>query len=68
MHILQPKHSKLSKKENEELLSKLNISKAQLPKILSNDTGLPEGCEIGDIIKLERKEGDKINIYYRVVV
>ena len=68
MHILQPKHSKLSKKESEELLSKMNISKAQLPRILSNDPALPEGCEIGDIIKLERKEGDKINIYYRVIV
>ncbi len=68
MHILQPKHSKLSKKESEELLSKMNISKAQLPRILSNDPALPEGCEIGDIIKLERKEEDKINIYYRVVV
>ena len=68
MHILQPKHSKLSEKESEELLSKLNISKAQLPKILSTDSGLPEGCVVGDIIKMERKEGDKINLYFRVVV
>ncbi|MEK0337936.1 MAG: DNA-directed RNA polymerase subunit RpoH/Rpb5 C-terminal domain-containing protein [Nitrosopumilus sp.] len=68
MHILQPKHSKLNEKEAEELLNKLNVSKAQLPKILSNDSGLPEECKIGDIIKLERKEGDKINLYFRVVV
>ncbi len=64
MHILQPKHIKLSEKESEELLKGLNISKAQLPKILSTDAGLPESCDIGDIIKIIRKTG----VYYRVVV
>jgi DNA-directed RNA polymerase subunit H (RpoH/RPB5) len=64
MHILQPKHIKLNEKESEELLKKLNISKSQLPKILLNDPALPEGCNIGDIIKIERKSG----VYYRVVV
>jgi len=68
MHILQPKHSKLNEKEAEELLSKLNISKAQLPKILLTDSALPENCVVGDIIKIERKEGDKINLYFRAVV
>jgi DNA-directed RNA polymerase subunit H (RpoH/RPB5) len=70
MHILQPKHIKLKEKEEEELLEQLNISKAQLPKILSNDPALPEGCSVGNIIKIERKEpeSEKINIYYRVVV
>jgi len=64
MHILQPKHIKLNEKEAEELLKKINVSKAQLPKILSTDAGLPEGCNVGDIIKIERKSG----IYFRVVV
>ncbi len=64
MHILQPKHSKLSEKEAEELISKLNISKSQLPKIFSSDAGLPKGCEVGDIIKIEREEGN----FFRVVV
>ncbi|MDD5012499.1 MAG: DNA-directed RNA polymerase subunit RpoH/Rpb5 C-terminal domain-containing protein [Candidatus Nanoarchaeia archaeon] len=64
MHILQPKHIKLNEKETEELLKKLNISKAQLPKILSDDAALPEGCGVGDIIKIERKSGE----YFRVVV
>jgi DNA-directed RNA polymerase subunit H (RpoH/RPB5) len=68
MHILQPKHIKLNEKESEELLSKLNVSKAQLPKILSTDPILPEGCGIGDIIKIERKDGDKFEVYFRVVV
>lgn len=71
MHILQPKHIKLKEKEEQELLQRLNISKAQLPKILSNDPGLPEDCSVGDIIKIERKEPEsegKVNVYYRVVV
>ena len=69
MHILQPKHSKLHEKESEELLKKVNISKSQLPKILLSDAALPEGCAVGDIIKIERKTPEgKINVYYRVVV
>lgn len=68
MHILQPKHSKLSEKDAQELLKKLNISRSQLPKIFSNDSSLPEGCAVGDIIKIERKNEDKTSVYYRVVV
>jgi len=68
MHILQPKHIKLNEKETEEILTKLNISKSQLPKILSSDVALPEGCVVGDVIKIERKSDSKLNIYYRVVV
>jgi len=64
MHILQPKHTKLDEKESEELLRKLNVSKAQLPRVLSTDNALPEGCGVGDIIKIDRKSG----VYYRVVV
>ncbi len=68
MHILQPKHTKLNEKEVEELLSKLNVSKAQLPKIFLTDSALPSGCKIGDVIKIERKEEDKVYPYYRVII
>jgi DNA-directed RNA polymerase subunit H len=68
MHILQPKHTKLNEKETEELLNKLNISKAQLPRITSSDPALPEGCETGEVVKIERKEGEKTVIYYRTIV
>ena len=68
MHTLQPKHSKLKKEEIDQLLKKLNVSLSQLPKINAEDAGLPEGCVVKDVIKIERKLGDKINIYYRVVV
>lgn len=68
MHILQPKHIKLNEKQAEEILSKFNISKSQLPKILQNDPALPEECNVGDIIKIERRDSGKINEFFRVVV
>lgn len=68
MHILQPKHIKTNEKEAQEILKKYNISKSQLPKILLTDSALPEGCEVGDIIKIERVEDGKVNLYFRVVV
>jgi len=68
MHILQPKHTKLTDKDAQELLEKYNLSKSQLPKIFSTDAAVPEGCKIGDIIKIERKEESGISLYYRIVV
>jgi len=68
MHILQPKHTKLNEKEAQELLKKYNISKSQLPKILITDSALPEECSVGDVIKIERSEENKVNLYFRVVV
>ena len=70
MHILQPKHVKMSEKEANELLLKFNVSKAQLPKIFLTDPALPSGCQVEDIIKIEREESEnnKINIYFRTVI
>ena len=67
MHALQPKHSKLKIDEINQLLEKYNISISQLPKIKSDDPGLPEGCVSGDIIQIERKFRDKARTYFRVV-
>lgn len=67
MHILQPKHSKLKADEVKELVTKYNISLAQLPKIKHDDPSIPQGCNVGDVVKIERKDEDKINSYYRVV-
>lgn len=67
MHILQPKHIKLKSEDSQTLLEELNVSLAQLPKIKITDPSLPEGCEISDIVKIERISNDKKNIYYRVV-
>ncbi len=64
MHVLQPKHEKLTEKEVKELLERLNIALAQLPKISSKDTALPEGCETGDAVKISRADEE----YFRVVI
>ena len=70
MHILQPKHTKMSDKEANELLVKFNISKAQLPKMFLTDAALPPNCQIGDVIKIEREDAkeNKTFIYYRVII
>ncbi len=68
MHILQPKHSKLKSEEVAKLLEKYNISLTQLPKIKMGDFALPENCDVGDVVKIERKDKGKVVEYYRAVV
>lgn len=68
MHILEPKHIKLKPEEVDKLLNEFNISRVQLPKIKINDLSLPEGCEVSDIVKIERVMDGEKKIYYRVVV
>ena len=68
MHILQPKHTKLKPEEVKKLLEEYNISLSQLPKIKLTDPAVPENTLQGSILKIERKEEDKISVYYRVVV
>lgn len=68
MHALEPKHTKLKQEEIDKLLAELNVSLAQLPKIKLNDPALPEGCEISDVIKIERIIDNKKYSYYRVVI
>jgi len=68
MHILQPKHSKLSEKEAKEVRLKYNISIAQFPMIKLADPALPPGSKPGDLIRIERKTKTGKSFYYRVVV
>lgn len=68
MHILQPKHSKLKPEEAKKILAELNMSISQLPRINLADSALPEGCKEGDLIKIERKVGEEVQIYYRIIV
>ncbi len=67
MHALQPKTTKLKPQEVKDLLKKYNISISQLPKIKSTDPALQEGTAPGEVIKIERKEEDKVQTYYRIV-
>ena len=64
MHVLQPKHAKLTEKEVESLLEKLNIAITQLPKISRKDPALIEEFKVGDVVKISRKDEE----YFRVVV
>ena len=69
MHILQQKHSKLKPEEADELISKLNISRSQLPKIKSSDAAIKElSVKIGDVVKIERKTSEGKISYFRVVI
>lgn len=68
MHTLQPKHTKLKPEEVEKVINKFNISVSQLPRIKSDDSALPEGCAIGDVVKIEREIEGKNYEYFRVVV
>lgn len=67
MHIHQPKHTRLKQEEVKNILEKYNVSVAQLPKIKITDVCVPENSQVGDVLKIERKEGDEINTYFRVV-
>ncbi len=67
MHVLQPKHTKVKDEEVQKILKKFDISLSQLPKIAKRDPALPENCEKGDVVKIERK-GDVEEVYYRVVI
>ena len=68
MHTLQPKHIKLKKEEANKLLLRLNISLVQLPKISKKDPALPETCEAGDVVRIERQAPEGLQEYFRVVV
>ena len=68
MHALQPKHSKLKPEEVKVLVEKYNISVTQLPRIKVTDPMVPENSIPGEVIRIERKSGDKLNVYYRVVI
>jgi len=68
MHELEPKHTKLKPEEVEKLSEDYNISVSQLPKMRIDDSAIPEECQSGDVIKIERKFGDEMREYFRVVV
>ena len=68
MHVLQPKHFKLKPDELKKLLDNYRITVPQLPKIKITDTSLPEGCQRGDVIKIERKLDNETVAYYRVEI
>ena len=68
--MLVPEHSKLNKKEIQELLEKYNLALNELPKILLTDPAIEKlNVKPGDIIKITRDSLTAgISIYHRVVI
>ena len=68
-HELVPVHELMSDKEVESLLSKLNITLNNLPKILESDPqSVKLGARPGQVIRIFRKDGKSEYEYYRRVV
>lgn len=63
-------HLILSKEQEDELLTKHNLSRDGLPKIKSNDPAISNlKPKLGDIIWIKRKSPNLDDLsYYRVVV
>jgi DNA-directed RNA polymerase subunit H (RpoH/RPB5) len=68
-HVLVPKHEKLTKEMEKELLTKLKIKKEHLPRIRKEDPALRSlDVKIDDIIRIERKsQTSGLSYFYRVV-
>jgi DNA-directed RNA polymerase subunit H len=69
-HSLVPKHEKVSEKEKVEILTRYNITLAQLPRISVKDPALRNlEIKIGDVVKITRPSATAGEaIYYRCVV
>lgn len=69
-HVLVPKHSKVSEKEQKELFEKYAIGLQNLPRIFRKDPAIADmDLKEGDIIKVLRKSptaGE--TVFYRRVV
>ena len=75
-HELVPEHTLLSEEEAQQVLTKLGITKDQLPKIRKTDAAIKvlervenKPIEIGSVIRIVRKsETAEEFVAYRVVV
>ncbi len=69
-HMLVPKHILLTEEEENELLTKYNITKKQMPCILVTDPAIKKlNPKIGSIVKIVRKSQTALNAtYYRVII
>mgnify|MGYP000094276413 CR=1 FL=1 len=69
-HILVPKHTILGDKETQELLSRYNVSKKQLPTISIKDPAIEHlDVKLGDIIHIIRNSPTQGTApFYRLVV
>jgi DNA-directed RNA polymerase subunit H len=68
-HSLVPKHEIMTADEIKELLTKHNITAAQLPKILNDDAAVKAlGAKEVDVLKITRNSPTAgVTTYYRIV-
>lgn len=70
IHVLVPKHTKLSEKEKEELFKRYNITIRELPKIFKSDPAISHlDVKENDVIRIDRKSPTAGNsVFYRGVI
>ena len=68
-HELVPEHTRIDESEIESVLSEYDIKRAELPKIKRKDPAMPDGAEVGDVVKIVRdsRTTDKA-VSYRLVI
>jgi DNA-directed RNA polymerase subunit H len=69
-HELVPEHEVIEESEVQELLSKYNIKRVQLPKIKVSDPAIKEiKAEVGDVVKITRRSRTAgIYLSHRLVI
>ncbi|WP_159898809.1 DNA-directed RNA polymerase subunit H [Salinirussus salinus] len=68
-HELVPDHTVLDEGALEDVLEEYNIKKTDLPKIKRADPALPDGAEVGDVVRIERNSRTTDTaVVYRLVV
>ncbi|MEM7822908.1 MAG: DNA-directed RNA polymerase subunit H [Candidatus Aenigmatarchaeota archaeon] len=69
-HILVPRHEILSEEEKKQLLERLMVTEAGLPKIFVDDPAIKHlKPKIGSVVKITRNSPTAGQaVYYRVVV
>ncbi|TSD09763.1 DNA-directed RNA polymerase subunit H [Haloglomus irregulare] len=68
-HELVPEHEILDEEVLEEVLGEYDIDRTDLPKIKRLDPAIPDGAEVGDVVKVTRdsRTTDRA-VVYRLVV
>ena len=68
-HTLVPEHTVLDEETVEDVLTEYDVERTDLPKITRRDPALPDGAEVGDVVKIVRdsRTTDRA-IVYRLVV
>jgi DNA-directed RNA polymerase subunit H len=68
-HELVPDHSVLDSEQLEAVLEEYSIDRTDLPKIKRTDSALPDGAEVGDVVRIVRdsRTTDQA-VVYRLVV